>query len=74
VTIGIWNAITFLSANDAIDQLYLQAVRTYGTDIIYGQVKWLCVEYGSVLGYDAVTSQKTLIFIDSAVEISNLTL
>jgi hypothetical protein len=34
----------------------------------------LCVEYESVLGYDAATSQKTLIFIDNAVEISNLKL
>jgi len=59
--------------NDETDQFYLEAMRTYGTDITYVQVEGLCVEYESVLGYDAVNSQKTLNFIDNAVEISNLT-
>jgi hypothetical protein len=49
-------------------------VRTDGTDKIYGYVEGLFVEYESILGYDAVISQKTLIFIDNAVEILNLTL
>ena len=60
--------------NDETDQFYLETVRTYGTNVIYGQVEGLCVEYESVLGYDALTSQKTLICIDKTVEISNLTL
>jgi len=57
-----------------IANFFTEAVRTYGTDIIYGQVEGFCVEYESILGYDAATSQKTLIFKDDAVEISNLIL
>jgi len=60
--------------NDETDQFYVEAVRTYGTDIIYGQVEGLCVEYESILGYGAATSQKTLIFKDNVVKISNLIL
>lgn len=60
--------------NDETDQFHVEAVRTYGTDRVYGHVEGLCVEYESIVGYDAVISQKTLIFIDNAVEISNLTL
>jgi hypothetical protein len=40
-------------------------VRTYKTDKIYGYIEGLCVEFEIILGYDAVISQKTLIFIDN---------